>query len=93
MSNKATVYPDINSLLKRVEGQRTKLREQRIWRANYQTMLLMYKQEKGLAEGYKSWADNLQRVLEEFASDNDGVTLEMQEFAVKVLAARPKNVL
>ncbi len=93
MSNKATVYPDINSLLKQVEGMRVKIREQRLWRANYQTMLLMYKQEKSLADGYKSWADKLQRVLEEFAQEQSGVSLEMQEFAAKVVAARPKNVL
>ena len=93
MSHKANIYPDIESLLLTIKGMKTKLAEAKIFRANYQTLLLMYKREKALMEGYKSWADKLERVVRDIAEDTASDAFDIRKFATKVLEARPKNVL
>lgn len=70
-----------------------KLAEAKLFRANYQTLLLMYKREKGLMEGYKSWADKLERVLTDIKEDTASDSFDIRKYAEKVLEARPKNVL
>lgn len=93
MSNKATVYPDINSLMRTIDGMKIKLAEAKLFRANYQTLRFLYKQEHEYALSYKSWADKLERVLTEIAEDITGDAFDLRKFATKVLEAKPKSVL
>ncbi len=93
MSNKATTYPDIHSLMQTIEGMKLKLLDAKLFRANYQTLVFMYKQEHEYAKAFKAWADKLERVLTEIAEDITGDAFDLRKFATKVLEAKPKSVL
>lgn len=93
MSNKATIYPDIDSLLKQIAGMKMRLAEAKLFRANYQTMVLLFREERRLAKAQKEWSDKLERVLTEIAEDITGDAFDLRKFATKVLEAKPKSVL
>ena len=93
MSNKATVYPDIHSLMAQIAGMKLKLAEAKIFRGNYQTLRMLYRLEMQNSKAFKSWADKLERVLTEIAEDISGDAFDFRKFATKVLEAKPKSVL
>lgn len=93
MSHKATAYPDIDSLMRQIDGMKLRLAEAKLFRANYQTMVMLYKCERDYADAWKSWAQKLERVLTEIAEDVTGDAFDLRKFATKVLEAKPKSVV
>lgn len=93
MSNKATIYPDITSLMRQIDGMKIKLAEAKLFRANYQTLRMLYRLEVQNSKAFKAWADKLERVLGEIAEDITGDAFDLRKFATKVLEAKPKSVL
>jgi hypothetical protein len=93
MSNEATVYPDIDSLMRQIAGMKLKLADAKIFRANYQTLRFMYREEAARARAFKSWADKLERVVENIAEDVVSDAFDMRKYATAVIAAKPKSVL
>lgn len=93
MSNKATVYPDINSLMLQVAGMQKKLAEFSAFRANYQAMRSIYKYEMYLRGLERDWTRKLERVLREISEDTVSDVFDVRKFALKVLESRPKLML
>jgi hypothetical protein len=92
MSNKATVYPDIESLLRQIQGMRVKLAEAKTFRANYQVLRMLYREERGFADLYRGWADKLERVLKDIAEDIEGDAFDLRKFATKVIESKPAKL-
>lgn len=92
MSNKATVYPDIGSLLRQIDGMKLKLMEAKLFKANYQLLRMFYRLEMERANAYESWAKKLERVLTEIAEDTTSDAFDLRKFAHAVVDAKPKSV-
>lgn len=79
--------------MRQIDGMKIRLLEAKLFRANYQTLRYMWREEANKVNALKSWADKLERVLTEIAEDITGDAFDLRKFAAKVIEAKPKNVL
>jgi hypothetical protein len=93
MSHKATIYPDILSLMKAYEAMRKRTECLRATRTELHNTKKMLKYEEQLRVLQHGWVEKLERVLRNIVEDIECDSIDLRKYAEKVLESKPKSVL